>query len=378
MKVLEISKEDLNYNINKIKEYIIQKKQNDNENIPKIIGVIKGNGYGLGIAEMANILIENEINILAVSTLEEAIELKKAEVKADILLLGGTAEKEVLTELIESNIIITISSFEDIDTLEKIYEEKVSDENEFQIRAHIKIDTGFNRYGFKIEEIEKLCTRLKELNYLKIEGTFSHFSYAYYKNNKFVNRQFRIFKECIGILKENGINTGILHICNTSAFIKYPEMHLDAVRIGSALIGRMQVENELHLKKIGKFYATISEIKNIKKGETIGYSNSEKAKKDLKVAVLQAGYIDGLNSGKYNDTFKSIDKIRIIKHAITDLFKDKHIYYYLNHNKCRVIGMIGMNHCILDVTNIEANIGDKVLIQASPLNINTKIRREYI
>ena len=111
---------------------------------------------------------------------------------------------------------------------------------------------------------------------------------SYYKNNKFVNRQFRIFKECIGILKENDINTGLIHICNTSALIKYPDMHLDAVRIGSALIGRMQVENNIGLKKIGKFYATISEIKNIKKGETIGYSNSERAKKDLKVAILQA------------------------------------------------------------------------------------------
>lgn len=286
MKVLEISKEDLKHNINKIKEYIIQNKREDSENIPKIIGVIKGNGYGLGIAKIANILIENEINILAVSTLEEAMELKKAEIEADILLLGGTAEKEELTELIENNIIITISSFEDIDTIEKIYEEK--NNTELEIKAHIKIDTGFNRYGFKIEEIERLCTRLKELNYLKIEGTFSHFSYAYYKNNKFVNRQFRIFKECIGILKENDINTGLIHICNTSALIKYPDMHLDAVRIGSALIGRMQVENNIGLKKIGKFYATISEIKNIKKGETVGYSNSERAKKDLKVAILQA------------------------------------------------------------------------------------------
>ena len=144
MKVLEISKEDLKHNINKIKEYIIQNKREDSENIPKIIGVIKGNGYGLGIAKIANILIENEINILAVSTLEEAMELKKAEIEADILLLGGTAEKEELTELIENNIIITISSFEDIDTIEKIYEEK--NNTELEIKAHIKIDTGFNIY----------------------------------------------------------------------------------------------------------------------------------------------------------------------------------------------------------------------------------------
>lgn len=278
MKVLEISKEDLKYNIDKIKAHI-----ENNNNVSKIIGVVKGNGYGLGIIEIANILVENEIDILAVSTVEEAIELKEAEIDADILLLGATAEKNELLKIIENNIIITISSFNDIDTLEEIYEE-----SEFEIRAHIKIDTGFNRYGFKIEELKQLSERLKKLDYLKIEGTFSHFSYAYYKNDKFVNKQFESFKNGVNILKENNIDTGMLHICNSSAFVKYPEMHLDAVRIGSALLGRIQVKNELNLKKIGKFYATISEIKNIKKGETVGYSNSEKAKKDLKVAILQA------------------------------------------------------------------------------------------
>ncbi|MCI8964764.1 MAG: alanine racemase [Clostridia bacterium] len=277
MKVLEINKEDLIYNINKIKAHI-----ENNNNVSKIIGVVKGNGYGLGIMEIANILVENEINILAVSSIEEAIELKEAEIDADILLLGATAEKSELLKMIENNIIITVSSFNDIDTLEEMYEE-----NGFEIRAHIKIDTGFNRYGFKIEELKELSERLQKLDYLKIEGTFSHFSYAYYKNDKFVNKQFKTFKEGINILNENNIDTGMLHICNTSAFVKHPEMHLDAVRIGSAFLGRMQVKNELNLKKIGKFYATISEIKNIKKGETIGYSNSEKAKKNLKVAILQ-------------------------------------------------------------------------------------------
>ena len=372
MKVLKINRKDLKHNINVIKNFLKKEEKDDDGRLPKIIGVVKGNGYGLGLIEFSQFLINNGITILAVSSVEEALELREAGIDNEILLLGATAIKADVEKLVDNNITITISSFDDLTVLNKILENK----NKKQ-KISLKLDTGFNRYGFKIEELEELIEKLKKSENVEISGTFSHFSFAYAKENKYVKKQFDNFINGIEKLKKAGIDTGMLHICNSCAFFKYPEMHLNAVRIGSAFLGRLPMKNIYGLKRIGNLCVPVSEIKTAIKGETVGYSNTVTMKKDTKIAIVQAGYIDGLNFGKFNDTFGNLDKIRILKNTILDIFKDKHIYYYINDKKCMVVGKIGMNHVALDITGKDIKIGDKVEISISPLNVNSKIRREY-
>lgn len=375
MKVLRINKEDLKHNINIIKSIVKRSAVDDKGKSPKIIGVVKGNGYGLGLVEFSKFLIKNGIKILAVSSVEEALELKRAKIDNDVMLLSGTSIRTDLMKLVNKDVIISLTSFEDIEVLNRILKNK----DKVQ-RVQIKIDTGFNRYGFKYEDLDKLIEVLKsdESKKLKIVGTFSHFSYSYSQNKENTQKQFDLFINSVEKLKKNNIDTGDLHICNSSAFLKYPEMHLNAVRVGSAFLGRLQIENKYNLRKIGKLYTNICEIKSVRKGDTIGYSCSEKIKKNSRIAIAQIGYIDGLNSGKYNDTFKIIDKIRILKNAFFDIFKDKHIYYKINGSKCRVLGKIGMNHIVLDIKGKDVKINDEIEIDISPLNVNTNIRREYI
>ena len=375
MKVLRINKEDLKHNINIIKSIVKRSAVDDKGKSPKIIGVVKGNGYGLGLVEFSKFLIKNGIKILAVSTVEEALELKRAKIDNDVMLLSGTSIRTDLMKLVNKDVIISLTSFEDIEVLNRILKNK----DKVQ-RVQIKIDTGFNRYGFKYEDLDELIEVLKsdESKKLKIVGTFSHFSYSYSQNKENTQKQFDLFISSVEKLKKNNIDTGDLHICNSSAFLKYPEMHLNAVRVGSAFLGRLQIENKYNLRKIGKLYTNICEIKSVRKGDTIGYSCSEKIKKNSRIAIAQIGYIDGLNSGKYNDTFKIIDKIRILKNSFFDIFKDKHIYYKINGSKCRVLGKIGMNHIVLDIKGKDVKINDEIEIDISPLNVNTNIRREYI
>ncbi len=375
MKVLRINKEDLKHNINIIKSIVKRSAVDDKGKSPKIIGVVKGNGYGLGLVEFSKFLIKNGIKILAVSSVEEALELKRAKIDNDVMLLSGTSIRTDLMKLVNKDVIISLTSFEDIEVLNRILKNK----DKVQ-RVQIKIDTGFNRYGFKYEDLDKLIEVLKsdESKKLKIVGTFSHFSYSYSQNKENTQKQFDLFISSVEKLKKNNIDTGDLHICNSSAFLKYPEMHLNAVRVGSAFLGRLQIENKYNLRKIGKLYTNICEIKSVRKGDTIGYSCSEKIKKNSRIAIAQIGYIDGLNSGKYNDTFKIIDKIRILKNSFFDIFKDKHIYYKINGSKCRVLGKIGMNHIVLDIKGKDVKINDEIEIDISPLNVNTNIRREYI
>ena len=156
MKVLRINKEDLKHNINIIKSIVKRSAVDDKGKSPKIIGVVKGNGYGLGLVEFSKFLIKNGIKILAVSSVEEALELKRAKIDNDVMLLSGTSIRTDFMKLVNKDVIISLTSFEDIEVLNRILKNK----DKVQ-RVQIKIDTGFNRYGFKYEDLDELLEVLK-------------------------------------------------------------------------------------------------------------------------------------------------------------------------------------------------------------------------
>lgn len=139
MKQLVINKEDLKHNINRIKDYT---KEISNDNSYTIIGIVKGNGYGLGLNEYAKILKENGIEYLAVATIEEALTLSKANITPKILMLSPLYDKEELEEAVKNDIILTIDSEENAKMLNELAKKG------YNIKVHIKVDTGFGRYGF--------------------------------------------------------------------------------------------------------------------------------------------------------------------------------------------------------------------------------------
>ena len=244
MKSLIINKDDLRHNIKTIKELAKLDIPDDNGKIYKLIGVVKGNGYGLGLVEYSKFLIDNGILTLAVATVEEAVILRQAGIKEDILMMSSTSLAEDLKMLIDNDIIITIGSEESAKTVKEI-----SNKTDKKIRAHIKIDTGFGRHGFLYNDIKNIIDTIKKLSNIKIEGIYSHFSLAYYKNDKWTIEQFNRFLNVIETLKLNDINIDTYHICNSPAFLNYPEMHLNGARIGSAFLGRVDCENSVGLKK---------------------------------------------------------------------------------------------------------------------------------
>ena len=373
MKALIIEREKLKHNILAIKKYADKTEKNDNGENLKIIAVVKSNGYGLGIIEYTQFLIDNGIDFFAVSTLEEALKLREAGIKQKILMLSSTSIKEDVRKLIQNNIVITIGSIQSAKVANEIGVELNK-----KVKVHLKIDTGFGRYGFIYNKMDELIDTLKELKNIEIEGTYSHFSIAFYKKDKYTKLQFKRFIDCIEILKKNNINTGMLHICNSSAFIKFPSMHLNAVRVGSAFLGRLAFPNSLGLKKIGYLKANISEIKMLPKGYNIGYSNTYTTKKDTKVAIIPAGYMDGINITTDRDMFRPIDKIRYIVRDIKDALKKQARYVKINNINCKILGRIGTYHVIADITNIDVNIGDEAIFQINPKYVDSGIRREYI
>ncbi len=372
MKSVVIKKEDLRNNIEKIKEYAEINLPDDNGNKVKIIAVVKTNGYGLGIVEYTQFLIDNGIDFFAVATVDEALQLRQAGINQRILMLSSTSIEEDVKKLIDNDIILTIGSKESAEIANKIGKDL-----DKKIKVHLKIDTGFGRYGFVYNNRDKMIQELANLNNVKIEGTFTHFSNAYYDDN-YTKQQFQRFMDCIEVLKMNNIETGILHACNTSAFIKFPNMHLNAVRIGSGFTGKIAFKNTMGLKKIGYLKANVSEIKELSKDFNVGYSNTYTTTKTTKIAVIPCGYADGVNVQTGTDMLRTIDKIRYLVSDFKSLFKKQKLYVDINGQKCPILGRIGTFHVTVDITGKDIKIGDEANFGYSIKHVDSSIRREWI
>ncbi len=355
MKYLEIKKDDLIFNIQKLKEHCAP---------AKIIAVLKGNAYGLDSIKFGQLLLENGVDLFAVSELSEALVLRKAGFKNEIILLTPTNDADEAKVIVENKITATVASINNARLLNGIG---------LPVCAHIKIDTGFGRYGFYKDELTDDLNSFENITYT---GVFSHFSNSFGEDIDYSKKQFAEFEKAVSKLEELGIKPEIKHICNSCGAIRFDFARMDAVRIGSAFLGRLPIPDTLGLKRLVKLKCSVLEIRNLPEGSVVGYANTYVTKKDTVAAVIPVGYKDGYGVQKSNDVFRFKD---IMRYMFAD-FKmwRKRVWVEINGKNYPVIGRISMHNIVVDVTDANIQVGDVATLECNPILIKSEIERLYI
>ena len=324
--------------------------------------VLKGDGYGLGLLPMAAICREAGVDHFAVTEVQEVRALRENGFSdAQILMLRPTAEQDELTQLLQLNAILTVSSQNDATVLNGLAE-KLG----VQAQIHVKIDTGMGRYGFLPDEMDQLIPIFKYMDHLHVTGIYTHLHSAFC-NKKATRLQAAAFDGVLQAIKKAGYETGIPHICNSAGLLRFPDLAMGGVRVGSAILGRLSFKGSYGLKRVGVCEAGIDEIRWLPKGHTCGYGAAWKAKRPTRIAVIPVGWYHGFGCEMGHDVFRLRDQLRAALSALRGIFRRRSYYVTLGTQRCKVLGHIGMLHTVIDVTKVKCALGDRVQLNINPL-----------
>lgn len=332
----------------------------------ELIGVVKGNGYGFGIKELTQILIENGIRTFAVTEVDDIEELRQVAKEQDILVMRSTCIEDEAKIIAQNGCIATIGSLESAKVMDK-----VSKDLGIKTKCHLKIDTGMGRYGFMPSQVED-AIKCYELENLEFTGAYTHFSSAFH-NSELTKVQLEMFKDTMEQIKKAGKEVGILHASNSPALLNVEGVALDGVRIGSAFTGRVITRNKTKLNRLGSLEAEVIEIKTVPKGYAIGYNGLYKTKRETKIAIVPIGHYDGFGLTKE----KEIADFHSVLSQLKKYLKKQQMYVKINGRMYSVIGEIGLSHTAVDITDSDVKIGDTASVDISPLMVNPRIKRIY-
>ncbi|MCG8697863.1 MAG: alanine racemase, partial [Bacteroidales bacterium] len=278
--VLEINLENLVYNLNYFRSLL------NPETL--IMVMVKALTYGSGGKEIASVLQHQKVDYLGVAFADEGAELRRAGINLPIMVLSPSENS--FRQIIEYELEPEIYSFEILEEFSKV----VSRLQLTEYPVHIKVDTGMHRLGFIEEEYDQLIDVLKNNKNIFIRSVFSHLAVSdNEKEDAFTLQQIELFENITNRIAEVVGYMPRKHILNSAGIERFRAAHFDMVRLGIGLHGISSVGKQL--KSVSRLRTIVSQIKNIKKGDTIGYNRRGKASNDMKIAILPIGYADGLN-----------------------------------------------------------------------------------
>ncbi|MEE0961235.1 MAG: bifunctional UDP-N-acetylmuramoyl-tripeptide:D-alanyl-D-alanine ligase/alanine racemase [Bacteroidales bacterium] len=295
----------------------------------RLMGMVKASSYGCGGNEVGRELQRSLADYLTVAFADEGVTLRKNGITLPIMVV--TLESEALNKMMEYNLEPVVHNFETLSLVKNL-----------ELTIHIKLDTGMHRLGFAEKDLQQLIDILKQHTNLHIASIFSHFSCADTPQfDNYTIEQIEQFEQLSNRLC-NAFDYKILrHICNSAGTIRFPQAHFDMVRLGIGMYGIGCDENtQKHLRYVQSLETRITEIRTIESGESVSYMRNFTASKPTKIGVIPIGYADGLN-----------------RHL-----SERGFCVWINGKKAPIVGNICMDMCMINLNDIDAAIGDRVVI----------------
>jgi alanine racemase len=329
----------------------------------KIMAMVKAFAYGSGGAEIAGVLQYHKVDYLGVAYADEGVELRKAGITLPIMVMNP--EESSFDAIIENSLEPEVYSFELLRSLESFLQK----ENLQEYPVHIEIETGMNRLGFSEDDIDELAAVLSASSSFRVQSVFSHLAAAEDPaQDDFTKKQFSLFLQSAGKLKERLGYSFLIHIANSAAIIRHPDMQLDMVRPGIGLYGvDSTTGNKINLQTVATLRSTLAQIKKLKAGETVSYNRIGTVNKDSRIATIRIGYADGYPRRLSNGVGKMWVNARLPARAVTD-GNDTVGQGIL----APVIGTVCMDMTMIDITGIpDVKEGDEVIIFGKELGVET-------
>ena len=312
-----------------------------------VMAMVKAFSYGSGSFEIANTLQFHRINYLAVAYADEGVELRKAGITLPIMVMNP--EEESYDAMIQYHLEPEIFSFRVLNLFEQALK-RIVPSSASAVPVHIKLDTGMRRLGFEKDDMNELIVRIKNNKQLYVKSVFSHLAASdELEHESFTHGQIELFEFMSTTIQSHFDYPILRHILNSAGITNYASAQFDMVRLGIGLYGIGADEKEqAQLQNVSTLKTCISQIKNVSANETVGYSRKGVAQRDIQIATVPIGYADGLSRKLSNGNGKMVVKGKIAP----------------------IIGNVCMDMCMIDITDINANENDEVLIFGDSYSIS--------
>ncbi|HKZ37563.1 MAG TPA: alanine racemase, partial [Chryseolinea sp.] len=306
----------------------------------KVMVMVKAFAYGSSSPEVANVLQYHKVDYLGVAYADEGIDLRKNNISLPIMVMNPTEDS--FDSLTAFNLEPEIYNFKIFHALLRYLDRR-------PCTIHLKLDTGMHRLGFEKNDLAEVIDLLTQYPNLHVASIFNHLAGAdEHDHDQFSNLQAEQFMTWADLISETLSYRPLYHLLNSPGILRLPALQFDMVRLGIGLYGVDPTKEDFkELKPVATLKTIISQIKSVAKGESIGYSRKGTAEKDLRLATIAIGYADGFSRAQS----RGIGEV---------LIKD---------NRAKVIGNVCMDMTMIDVTAIDAQEGDEVIIFGSELPI---------
>lgn len=307
----------------------------------KLMVMVKALTYGSGSHEVANLLQYHKVDYLGVAYVDEGVNLRGNGITLPIMVMNPSPES--FDKLLQHNLEPEVYDHSILNQLILFLKGE-------KLGIHLKLDTGMRRLGFEPQHLSVLVNTLKANPNIEIKSIFTHLAGADEDaHSEFSHEQLSRFNQMTDLLKSELSISPVLHALNSAGILRFPEYHMDMVRLGIGLYGvETNDQSQNRLEPISRLKTVISQIKDIKKGETIGYGRKGEAKENMRIATLAIGYADGFNRAFGNGVGKVL----------------------INGQQAPVIGNVCMDMTMVDITNINTSVGDDAIIFDDHLTIS--------